>query len=121
MKERVIQDTFISGISCDKTHDKITRKGGNVTLKEVKDITQMEYSTKLTINLMNKNVKANVNYLKYNRNQGKGKEKVGSFPLIHHKVLSIMELFQAKVQKLPNYSVITMENVHTHQDRSALL
>ena len=36
----------------------------------------------------------------------KAKEKVGSFPQIHHKVLPIMELFQAKVQKLPNQSVI---------------
>ena len=41
MKERVIWDTLISRISCEKMHDKITRKGGNVTLKEVKDITWM--------------------------------------------------------------------------------
>ena len=34
MKERVIWDTLISGIFCEKTHDKIARKGGNITLKE---------------------------------------------------------------------------------------
>ena len=79
MKERVIWDTIISGISCEKTHNKITRKGGNLTFKEVKDITQMEYSTKLTINLMNETVKSSVNYLKYNRNHGKGKRKGRKF------------------------------------------
>ena len=49
MKVRVMWDTLSSGISCEKTHDKITRMGGNVMLKEVKDIIEMEYSTKLTI------------------------------------------------------------------------
>ena len=120
MKERVVWDTLISGISCEKTCDKISREGGNITLKEVKDIARIEYSTKLTISSISKTVKANVNYLKYDRNHGKGKIKVGSFPQIHHKVLSIKELFQAKVQKIPNQSVITMEKASTHQDRSAL-
>ena len=79
MKERVIWDTLISGIFCEKTHDRITKKGGNVTLKEVKDIARVEYSTKLTINSMNDPVKANVNYLKYDRNLGKGKRKGRKF------------------------------------------
>ena len=48
-------------------------------MKEVKDIAHMEYSTKITINLMNKTVKANVNYLKYDRNHSKGKRKGRKF------------------------------------------
>ena len=79
MKERVIRDTLISGISCEKTHDKITRKDGNLTLKEVKDIARMEYSTKPTINSKDDTVKAKVNYLKYNRTMTKAKEKVEVF------------------------------------------
>ena len=39
----------------------------------------MEYSTKLTINLMNETVKAHVNYLKYDRNHSKGKTKDRKF------------------------------------------
>ena len=120
MKERVIWDTLISGISCEKTHDKITRKGGNVTLKEVKDIPRKEYSIKLTTASMNGTVKANVNYLKYDRNHGKGKRKGRKISSNQSQVLLIKELFQAKVQKLPNQSVIAVEKASTHQDRSAL-
>ena len=79
MKERVKQDMLISGISCEKTHDKMTGKGGNITLKEVKEITRIEYSTKLYIDSMNEAVKANVNYLKYDGNHGKGKRKGRKF------------------------------------------
>ena len=51
----------------------------------------------------------------------KTKEKVGRFPLTHHKVLPIMELFQAKVHKLPNQPVIALEKARsTDLDRSAL-
>ena len=79
LKEAVIWDTLISGIPCEKTCDKITGKIGNITLKEVKDIARMEYSTKLTIDSMNETVKTNVNYLKYDKNNGKGKRKGRKF------------------------------------------
>ena len=51
----------------------------NITLKEVKDIARIKYSTKLTIDSMNETVKANVNYLKYDRHHGKGKRKGRKF------------------------------------------
>ena len=51
----------------------------------------------------------------------KAKEKVESFPLTHNKVFPIKELFEAKVYKLPNQSVIAVEKASTHQERSALL
>ena len=97
MKKRVILDNLISGISCDKTHDKITRKGGNVTLKEVRDIAWMEYSTKLTIDLLNKTVKANVNYMNYDRNHGKGKRKGRKLSSNPPQGASNQEPLQAKV------------------------
>ena len=43
--DRILRDTLISGLTSDKIHAKIIKKGKDVTLARVMEVTRLEVST----------------------------------------------------------------------------
>ena len=71
-KDRMVHDTLIVGISNDVVHGKIIKKGPDVTLAQVLEISRLETATQQSLSQMS-NRKPTVNYVRYNkkkRNKG---------------------------------------------------
>ena len=57
IKERVLRDTFISGISSDKIRGKIVKEGKDVSLARVMEIARLEVSTQNHLDRMQETAK----------------------------------------------------------------
>ena len=67
-------DTLIAGISNDVVHGKIIKKGPNVTLVQVLEISRLETTTQQSLSQMS-NTKLSVNYVRYDkRRMNKGRK-----------------------------------------------
>ena len=75
-KDRMVCDTLIAGISGDAVCGKIIKKGPDVTLAQVLEISRLETATQQLLSQMS-NTKPTVNYVRYNR---KKKNKGGKPP-----------------------------------------
>ena len=72
-KDRMVHGTLIAGISNDVVHGKIIKKGPNVTLAQVLEISRLETATRQSLSQMS-NTKPSVNYVRYDK---KKKNKSG--------------------------------------------
>ena len=66
-RDRVLQDTIISGISNDKIHAKIIKEGKDVTLVRAMEIAGLEVSTQKHLNRIQETAK--INYVQYGKNK----------------------------------------------------
>ena len=74
-KDRMVHDTLIAGISNDIVHGKIIKKGPNITLAQVLEISQLETATQQSLSQMS-HTKPTVNYIRYDK---KRKNKGNTF------------------------------------------
>ena len=74
-KDRMVCDTLIVGISNDIAHGKIIKKGPNVTLAQVLEISQLETATQQSLSQMS-HTKRTVYYVRYDK---KRKSKGNTF------------------------------------------
>ena len=65
-KDRRVQDTLIAGISNDVVRGKIIKKGPDITLAQVLEISRLETATQQSLSQMS-NTKPTVNYVRYNK------------------------------------------------------
>ena len=80
IRDRVLRDTIISGISSDKIKGKIVKEGKDVTLAQVMEIARLEVSTQNHLDRMQETAKANyIQYGKSTKNK-KGKRFQHSTP-----------------------------------------
>ena len=64
-KHRMVHDILIAGISYDVVHGKIIKKGPDVTLAQVLEMSRLETATQQSISQIS-NTKPTVNYGRYN-------------------------------------------------------
>ena len=64
-KDRMVHDTLITDISNDIVCGKIIKKGPNVPLAQVLEISRLETATQQSLSQMS-NTKPSVNYVRYN-------------------------------------------------------
>ena len=77
-KDRKVHDTLIAGISNDIVHGKIIKKGPNVTLAQVLEISCQETATQQSLSQMS-HTKPTVNYVRYDqRRKSKGNTFISS-------------------------------------------
>ena len=62
----MVHDTLIAGISNDIVHGKVNKKGPNITLAQVLEISQLETTTQQSLSQM-LHTKPTVNYIRYDR------------------------------------------------------
>ena len=74
-KDRMVHDTLITGISNDTVCGKIIKKGQNVTLAQVLEISHLAVATQQSLSQMS-HTKLSINYVRYNR---KRKNKSNTF------------------------------------------
>ena len=74
-KDRMVCDMLIAGISNDTVHGKIIKKGPNVTLAQVLEISQLETAMHQSLSQMS-HTKPTVNYVRYDK---KRKSKGNTF------------------------------------------
>ena len=74
-KDRMVHDTLTAGISNDIVHGKIIRKGPNITLAQVLEISGLETATQESLSQMS-HAKPTVNYVSYDK---KRKSKCNTF------------------------------------------
>ena len=74
-KDRMVHDTLIAGISNDIVHGKIIKKGPNVTLAQVLQISWLETVRQQSLSQMS-HTKPTVNYVRYDK---KRKSKGNTF------------------------------------------
>ena len=55
-KDRMVCDTLITGISNDTVHGKIIKKGPNITLTQVLEISHLETATQQSLSQMSQTV-----------------------------------------------------------------
>ena len=65
-KDRMVHDTLIAGISNDVVHGKIIKKGSDITLAQVLEISRLETATQQSLSQM-PNTKPTVNYVRYDK------------------------------------------------------
>ena len=65
-KNRMVHDTLIAGISNDIVHGKIIKKGPNMTLAQVLEISRLETTIQQSFSQMS-NTKPSVNYARYDK------------------------------------------------------
>ena len=65
-KDKMVCDTLIAGISNDIVHGKIIKKGPNMTLAQVLEISRLETATQQSLSQMS-NTKTSVNYVRYDK------------------------------------------------------
>ena len=68
----MVHDTLIAGISYDAVHGKIIKKGPNITLAQVLEISRLETATQQSLSKMS-TTKPTINYVRYDkmkRNKG---------------------------------------------------
>ena len=65
-KDRMVHDTFIAGISNDVVCGKIIKKGPNITLAQVLEISRLETATQQSLSQMS-NTKPSVIYVRYDK------------------------------------------------------
>ena len=65
-KDRMVHETLITGISNDTVHGKIIKKGPNITLTQVLEISHLEMATQQSL-LQMSHTKLSINYIRYNR------------------------------------------------------
>ena len=73
MRDRVLRDTLISGISCDTSRAKIIKKGKDVKLEDVLETCRME--TAIRQQMASIGETSNISYLKYGNNKKNPKPK----------------------------------------------
>ena len=74
-KDRIVHDTLITGISNDTVSGKIIKKGPNITLTQVLEISHLEMATQQSLSQMS-HTKSSINYIRYDR---KRKNKGSTF------------------------------------------
>ena len=70
-KDRKVHDTLIAGVSNDIICGKIIKKGPNVTLAQVLEISRLETATQQSLSQMS-NTKPSVNYVRYKKKKNNG-------------------------------------------------
>ena len=82
-KDMMVHDTLIAGISNDVVCGKIVKKGPNMTLAQVLEISRLETATQQPLSQMS-NTKPSVNYVRYDKKKNKSgkpsqQETLGKF------------------------------------------
>ena len=72
--ERIIRDVLIIGCNSDKAKDKIVRQGEKIKLQELKEILQLEDSTRQTLSEMTSTMQK-IYYASYEKKKGTGKKQ----------------------------------------------
>ena len=70
-KDKMVCDMLIAAISNDVVHGKIMKKGPNMTLAQVLEISILETATQQSLSQIS-NTKCSVNYVRYNKKKNKG-------------------------------------------------
>ena len=74
IRNRVLQDTIISGLTSDKIRTKVIKEGEDIMLARVMEIARLEVSTQRHLDRMQETAK--INYVKYGRSsKAKGRSK----------------------------------------------
>ena len=68
MKQRMLRDTIIAGITDDKIWAKITKEGNAITLEWVMEIARLEVAMQCKLSQMQETSKASIHYLKQGQN-----------------------------------------------------
>ena len=71
--KRVLRDSIISGLASDRIQAKVIKEGKDVTLAQVMEIAQLEFSTQKHIDKMQETAKGN--YVQYGKGSKKNKGK----------------------------------------------
>ena len=72
--ERIIRDVLIIGCNSDKAKDKIVQQGEKIKLQDVKEILQLEDSTRQTLTEMTSTTQK-IHYASYEKKKGTGKKQ----------------------------------------------
>ena len=77
-KDRMVHDTLIAGIFNDTVCGKIIKKGPNVTLIQVLEISHLEMTTQQSLSQM-PHMRLSINYVRYDRKRkNKGSTSISS-------------------------------------------
>ena len=74
-KDRMVHDTFIAGISNDVVWGKIIKKGPNITLTQILEISRLKTATQQSLSEMS-NTNPSVNHVRYNMKKKNKGEKL---------------------------------------------
>ena len=68
MKQRMLRDTVITGITDDNIQAKIAKEGNAIILDQVMEISRLKVATQHQLSQMQETSKASIHYLKYGQN-----------------------------------------------------